>query len=64
MFKCVSCEKEYEFEECFALVSNDDTDDEQVFDGEEMRSVCPMCGGMIHRMEEETPAEITLGAVV
>lgn len=64
MFKCVSCGKEYEFEQCFALVSNDPSDDVQVFDGKKMRSVCPMCGGMIHRVEDETAAEMPLAAVV
>lgn len=57
MYKCKSCNKEYENEECFSL-NPEDADDETVFDGEEMRGTCPACGGLVYPVEEESPAEL------
>ena len=48
-----SIKAEFESEECFAPLRGEDAREEfLVFDGQEMRSVCPKCGGMIRNTEE------------
>ena len=64
MFKCSSCKAEFECEQCFTPVSgNEAAEDFLVFDGKELRSMCPKCGGMIYRTDEKTSADRVLAAV-
>ena len=54
MFKCKTCGRVYEGEECFSLSSDATaTDDCRVFDGKEMRDQCPACGGLLYPCREK-----------
>ena len=53
MFKCKSCGREYISESSLAGPANGFNNDEfMIFDGEKMRYVCPLCGGLVYSSEE------------
>lgn len=53
MYKCKACGSEYINEDDLAgPASGSKADEFMVFDGERMRYVCPLCGGLIYTVDE------------